>query len=59
MKTVKKIICSNCKVPLTENNFYWHSRENKTIKSTMCKQCISDKDKKKREEQKLEQHFYF
>ena len=56
MKTIK---CSTCHKDKEEDEFYWHNRESKTLKSDECKTCISEKNKKKREEKKSELIFAF
>ncbi len=56
MKTVK---CSNCKQEKPEDEFYWHHRESKTLRSTECKNCINEKAKQKRKEKKQELNFAF
>ena len=56
MKIVK---CSNCHELKEEDNFYWHERENRTLKSRECISCISKKSKKKRQEKKSELNFSF
>ncbi len=58
MKTVK---CSNCKQEKPEDEFYWHHRESKTLRSTECKNCINEKAKQKRIEkciEKLSHHIW-
>lgn len=54
--------CSNkyCKHnSLTPDDFYWHERDTKTLKSTKCKYCICEENKQKRLQEKQYKEKYF